>query len=279
MASRISEDLAATIHRYAEVANMVNRREMTRFIQDVRQRWHPEPLEDWEPPRPEGYTDEGAFNLCVYELAFGGREPHRDGELCEAEFKNEVLLRSTDDLVDLIPKPCTDPAPQSEVQERLHTLRGLLQEQLNQPPATDGMAIQLPKDFEELVSLTNGINGAGVPSETAYTELIRPLDQHYTNADMLKRISRWVVFRSYALLAAWELGGCVQHRRIYYVLCHKTSTEQPALASWRVFDQDDVSVDTYESLAVFLQHETNFVEERPGGAKQKHVIQDLNYPI
>ncbi|KAK3679850.1 hypothetical protein LTR78_000226 [Recurvomyces mirabilis] len=99
------EDMATTIHQYAEAADIVNRREMARFIQDVRQRWHPEALADWELPRAEG-------------LAFGDREPHRDGELCEAELKNEVLLlRNTDDLMNLIPKPLTDPAPQSEVKK------------------------------------------------------------------------------------------------------------------------------------------------------------------
>lgn len=113
MAASNSGRLAAIIQRYGEVADAVNRREMKRFTDGARQGWAPEPPEEWE-PHGEGYTDEGAFALCVYDLAFGG-SPERQGQLCEAEKLDQVLLHPPlDAFVDVIDKPLSNPVPKED---------------------------------------------------------------------------------------------------------------------------------------------------------------------
>ena len=282
MASITTEDLAAAVQRYAEVATTVNRREMTRFIDEIRQRWHPKPPEEWELPRSEGYTDEGVFNLCIYEQAFNDMEPHRDGELTEAELNNEVLLLpSTEGLIDFIPKPLAEPAPQDELNEKLDALKNQLQERSDQTAITDTMAIQLPSEFIKLMSMTNGLNGAGVPSETAETVLVRPLNEHRADIATHESGFNLATSRFYTALAAWEIGGCTQFRQIYYVLCYRidrNDKETAADARWRIFDHDDMCVDVYDSLTAFVEHETKRVGERPGGAKQVQIIIDCPYP-
>ena len=122
MAALEDMDLAATIQRYGQVAEAVNRREMERFIQEVRQKWDPEPPEGWE-PRGEGYTDEGALALYIYCLAFE-QDPDRQGQLSEAEKLDQVSLQPPiHAFVDEIPKPLEPPPTVTEIRQRLVLLK------------------------------------------------------------------------------------------------------------------------------------------------------------
>ncbi|KAK5675698.1 hypothetical protein LTS10_011798 [Elasticomyces elasticus] len=274
------EDLATIIQRYGRVAEAVNRREMERFTEEVRQMWasNPPEEEDWD-PRGEGYTDEGAFTLCVYKLAFLG-SPERQGQLCEAEEKDQVLLHlPVNALAEQICAPLTHPAPQGELEEKLSSLKAQLQDQLNQSVASNTRSIQLPKDFKDVMLMTNGICGAGVPAETAYTVLVYPLNEHYARPNSLRYILRRAESEGFTPLAGWEIGSCQQHRQIYYVFCHKKGDTSPDNASWRIFDKVDVVCDEYENLADFLQHETAYVEDNPGGAQQEGNVVQLCYPF
>ncbi|TKA49323.1 hypothetical protein B0A55_13111 [Friedmanniomyces simplex] len=251
---------------------------MKRFIEEVRQRWDPDPPEEWE-PRGEGYTDEGALTLCVYQLAFQ-EDPEGQGQVCEAEEMNQVLLHPpVDALVDKIPKPLADPAPQGEVEKKQVSLGAQLQVQFDQSAAANTESIHLPDGFNELMSVTNGMHGAGLLAETAHTVLVYPLDRHHAEPEMLTFISPWVESRDFTALAAWKVGSCQQHRQIYYVFCHKNGDDSAVNASWRIFDRADVQCDIYENLARFLQHETADVEERPGGAQQEHIVAQSSHPL
>ncbi|KAK5734517.1 hypothetical protein LTR17_008877 [Elasticomyces elasticus] len=274
------EDLAAIIQRYGQVAEAVNRREMARFTEEVRQMWasNPPEEEDWD-PWGEGYTDEGAFTLCVYKLAFLG-SPERHGQLCEAEEKDQVLLHlPVDALGEKIRAPLRSPAPQGELEEKLCSLRTQLQDQLDQSVASNTKSIQLPGDFKDLMLITNGIRGAGVPAETAYTVLVYPVKEHYAGPKSLRYILRRAESEGFTPLAGWEIGSCQQHRHIYYVFCHKKGDTTPDNAFWRIFDKVDVDCDEYENLADFIQHETVYVEDNPGGAQQEGNVVQLCYPF
>lgn len=270
MAADGASTLAMAVQRYGQVADAVNRRQLHRFIEKIRERWDPTPVENSE-PRAEGYTDEGAFALCVYQLAFG-RSPERNGQLCEAEQRDQVLLHSpVEAFVDEVPTPLAEPVPRSELDARLDLLRAQLQEQ-------SGRVVQLPSQFQEVLSITNGINGAGVPSETANTVLVYPLPCYEASAATLRQVTPWMEGWYFRVLAAFEIGSCIQWRQIYYVLCYHADHEGADDASWRILDNPGPGFDdTYESLLEFLQHETRMIQERPGGARRELILAQSVY--
>ncbi|KAK3635211.1 hypothetical protein LTR56_014820 [Elasticomyces elasticus] len=273
-------DLTAILQRYSEVAVAVNRREMKRFIDEIRDNWEVLGPTDWYETWGEGYTFEGALALCVYGFAFTDYNPDRQGrQLCEAEQMNQVLLDPPlDAFADEIPKPLADPPPRGKMEEKFDSLRAQLQAQCNHSPASNGQEIRLPKDFRELMMMTNGIHGAGVLAETAYTVLVYPLDEHYAGPDSLRYISRRAESEGFVPLAGWEIGACQQHRQIYYVFCHNKGDTTSDSGSWRIFDKSGVDCNVYENLADFLQHETAYVDEEPGGGQTEHVLGHDTYP-
>src|ERR1700712_3392069 len=106
-----------------------------------------------------------------------------------------------------------------------------MQEQL--ATATEGVtqAVELPGDFETLMSITDGIGAAGVPAEANDLELVYPLDRQRPNSGS----SRPRVLGE-TVLAYWEIGGsgCRQSfRDIYYALCQPSDTDTTA-AVWKV---------------------------------------------
>ncbi|KAK5695727.1 hypothetical protein LTR17_024451 [Elasticomyces elasticus] len=347
--------LRNAIERYGEVADAVNRREMTRFAKFIRERWDPD-VDEWDGRwgptgcKGEGYTEEGGLALCIWKLAFRDYEPERQGQLCEAERRNQILLHPPlDAFVDEIPKPLADPAP--DIETKFEELRVLLQEQYDRnvvvavkeaqpsrhtmPPEISAWArwrsqqqdvvasleklvangrsdlvdelranaqrlrlaapdpedrgvvngkLQLPIDFKELMRVTNGINGAGVPSETADTVLVYPIDQHsktFKDGNMLTDIADCLPY--YTVLAAWLIGDsdrCTQRfRMIYYVFCYE---DQKGIenASWRIWDNLGPGWDMmYKNMAEFLGYERENVEEREGGAATLHVLDSDSYTV
>ena len=122
MALSSQDELAAILQHYNQVVEAVNRREMKRFIDGIRQKWRPPPTDNSEEGEyfGEGYTDEGAFNLCVYQNAFADHDPERQGDLCEAEQLNQILLEPPlDALVDRIPRPLREPLALADLQAKL----------------------------------------------------------------------------------------------------------------------------------------------------------------
>lgn len=177
MASHSDEELARVIHRYGEIADMVNHREMNRFIEEIRQRWKPGTHEeDW---RYDGWTDEGAFTRCIYteaffDDAFPAPDPDTPGTT-QAEQEGQVQFHPTiDEIMDHVDRPLAEPLPQSEIAEKLDRQRRAIQEQLRAADfsATQASEAKLPADIGPLFSITNGIKGAGVPTETADTSLV-----------------------------------------------------------------------------------------------------------
>lgn len=149
------------------------------FVQEIRERWHPLPPaeHDGEPGyRAKGWTDEGAFAMCVFQQAMGpymSIKPKRCGSLCEAEGKNQVLLRPLDALLcDIRSGPLFVPQPRNQISEALTALRGGLQRQATETMPSEPISVGVPGDLEELLHVTDGVAGAGLPSETANTYLI-----------------------------------------------------------------------------------------------------------
>lgn len=105
---------------------------MQRFIDEVTSKWLPEPEDDATEPHLDDYTDAGALNLHIYQLAFGAVDPPRstDRPLCDAENYNQVLLQPpVESLVDLIPKPLADPSPSDQVTVKLEAFKAALRQQ------------------------------------------------------------------------------------------------------------------------------------------------------
>lgn len=76
-----------------------------------------------------------------------------------------------------------------------------------------------------------------------------------------------------------RIGGCTQHRDIYYVLCRKGKpADENSPLIWKIFDKDDVEVDVYDDLAHFIQEQTKYIEGRPGGHQQEHMFLAERYP-
>lgn len=294
MASHRDEELARVIQRYGEVADMVNHREMKRFIQEIRQRWNPLPHEeDW---RYEGWTDEGAFTRCIYTRAFyisALPEPDLNRpDITQAEEEGQVQFHPTlDEIMDYVDKPLAEPRPQSEITEMLNRQREAIQQQLRAAgfSATQASEAKLPADIGMLFSITNGINGAGVPSETAYTSLVYPdFGQNYGDGYFGSREMPDVVRirakshqqgRGEMPIAAWQFGGCTQHRSVYYVLSLPDGKTELSSAKWKIWDLIDVEVNIYENLTEWLVHETEYVENESGGAAQELVVTYDRYPV
>ncbi|CZT14918.1 uncharacterized protein RCC_12264 [Ramularia collo-cygni] len=278
--------IKTVIERYGEVAKSVNQREFKRFIEELRQKWNPPPPaeEEWEDGyRGEGWTDEGAFALCFYQQATSDSTPPRQGPLCEAEEQNQVLLRPVDSLIDDIrPGPLVNPLPEETIVEALASLREAIQRRVNENSPSEDISVELPTDFEQLLRITNYIGGAGVNSETANTYLVGGIDSLAATGSMNKW-EKWFPWtavlnrRDFKPFAAWQLGGCNQHRQIYYVL-GRDLNDNTAPITWKVFDRNDVEMELFENLTEFLHHETQHIEQTPGGHKQEHILFSDAYP-
>ena len=275
------DQLPAVIQRYGEVADAVNRREMQRFIDEVTLKWHPEPEDEATEPHLDGYTDAGVLNLHIFLLAFDHMDSPQppatdDRPLCDAERYNQVMFQPpVESLVDLIPKPLADPSPSDQVKVKLEVLEAALRQQVEESGGTQ--QVYLPQDFATLMALTNGVQGAGVPAETAHLELISPLERQDVEPGVLKHLAFWVRSRGQGTpIAAWKIGACIQHRNIYYVFCQSANAISP---SWKIFDHVDVEVDIHENLTRFIRHETERVRKRPGGALIEEILIYDSYPI
>lgn len=286
--------LEEVITRYEQVAKMVNEREMNRLIKQVRELWNPihaPEAEEWEPNyHGEGWTEEGAFALCISQLAFcpspSACKPERTGPLCEAEEKNQVLFRSVESLVKDISPPISEPLSENEIREQLASLKGAIQRAYSESCPSEARSIGLPKDYEEVMHITSCIRGAGIPSELAWTTLVncppssvlnRSTSNHWSNN--WSNFAFWVGAGYHTPYAGMRIGGCTQHRDIYYVLCRegKPADENSPLI-WKIFDKDDVEVDVYDDLSHFIQEQTKFIESRHGGHQQEHMFLAERYP-
>ena len=170
------QDLHDIVQRYAEVAQKVNRREMKRFIEYIEERWAPDPNDIWP---EDGYTDAGAFALCVWDEAFRARSPppNPGHEPCDAERAKQVLLHvPLESFADWAHSPLTNPQPDDEIAKRLGLLKAFLQGQLDASKTRLAAPLEIPADFATLMSITDGMGGLGVPSETDSLMLVYPLE-------------------------------------------------------------------------------------------------------
>lgn len=221
--------------------------------------------------------------MCVFEEALGsnmGIRPDRQEPLCEAERKNQVLFRSMDEIFKEIRHgPLFDPQPEHKISEALAVLKADLQRQVDETVPSKNITVDLPEGLEELLKITDGVSGAGIPSETADTYLVTGLRGLSVKPGKAGDRDHCSIFwrDDWTVFAALELGGCNQHRQIYYVLCRAKHKEDNPVA-WRIMDRNDIEFDVYGSLAEFLEHETVYIEETPGGHKQELVLYSDTYP-
>lgn len=295
MASQDTQTLPEVIRRYGEVAEIVNRREMDRFIAQVRSRWNPRSHE--EEYRFEGWTDEGALTKCVYELAFYSQDRPEaivDPNGSDAEVNEQVQIKpSLDEIMNYVAKPLIVP-PVSEI-ERQKVLRNIKAglEQQTIASGIDPTALELPEDLEILLSTVKGINGAGVPAETAYARLVYEFGGDYPPDKMPEEVylrGESIFARSFQYkdgsgrevpIAAFKLGGCEQHRSIYYVLTqNKGGTTITPQAKWQIWDRIDISLEQFSDLTEWLQFETKEIEETAGGGRRELVVEISDrYPM
>lgn len=284
--------LKEIVERYGRVAQSVNQKEFHEMIDFIRERWDPLPPaeEEWlddedHTYRYKGWTEEGAFAMCVYQHAFwpNRNDPKRQGPGCEAEEKDQVYFRPLASFLDDFPKPIRDPRPADEISEHLDKLRNALQLQLDRSAPSSGLRLELPQDFAELMRLTDGVEGAGVPSQIDGLTLVWPLKYHITEPDALGP-SDWVAKRWHNITpyAAWKLGDCGEKWQvIHYVLCRETGTgDESGPLVWKVIDhQGPGCTMVYDNLSQFLQHETDHIESVPGGHSLQGIVYETDrYP-
>lgn len=277
--------LKDVVERYGRAAQSVNQREFNRLVKFIRERWDPLPPaeEEWlddetHTDRYRGWTEEGAFAMCVYKHAFypGGYEPERQGPLCEAEEKDQVYFRPIESFVDEFPKPFSDSRPTDEISEHLEKLRNDLQLQLDEYAPSSKHRVDIPQDFADLMHLTDGVKGAGVPSLTNGLDLVFPLKYHVAKPHA--RGWRTGYITPYA---AWKFGDCSEEFQvIHYVLCRTSSRNDDSPLVWKVVDdRGPGDMDVYDDLSQFLQHETDHVEVVPGGHQMKVIMRETDrYP-
>ncbi|KAK4609104.1 hypothetical protein CLAFUW4_14524 [Fulvia fulva] len=262
---------------------------MHRLIQQVRELWNPvyaPDAEEWEPNyHAEGWTEAGAFSLCIYQIAFDIAEPERTGPLCQAEENNQVLFRPVESLVHDIRSHMSELKPKHKIIQELASLQVAIQRVVDEALPSRADPIRLPEDYEASRHVTNHISGAGIPSELAGTVLIQSpsLDDAENilnpNADDWRAsyFASGVRSTDHTPHAGWKMGGCTQHRDIYYVLCQEAN-EKASPLKWKIFDKNDVDVDVYETLAHFLGEQAKYIEQRPGGHQQEKLPLAERYP-
>ncbi|KJX95799.1 hypothetical protein TI39_contig1039g00005 [Zymoseptoria brevis] len=257
MTSRLPE----VIRRYAEVADAVNHREMRRFVEEIARRWRPPPHE--EDYRHEGWTHEGAFTRCIYQEALrmsGGGRCLAPGAT-EAEVNEQIQIDpSLEDIMEFVDEPLMGPPlPADRRRLVLENIKSKLAQQAKKL-GVDASNLQLPKDLESLYSAVNGVNGAGVPSETCCLEVFLPRDERTRPTTCHTR--------------------CFFVATIYYVLTvpKRRAKIIPPEAKWMVWDQYHAERDEYNDLTAFLKHETRHVQESEGGARQEVVVFLDRYP-
>lgn len=271
--------MSSLIRHYAEVTEFVNQREFECLIAELKKRCNPLPPDTdvWEDNyRGQGWTDEGAFTLCLWEQAMGpfyGLVPERQGPLSEAEELNQVLNRPISSLIDEIfgKTPFIDPKSPQEIDEGLEMLREAMQRRLQKTAPGEDIPFELPKDLEELLQVTDYIGGAGIPSQNSDTYLFAGIDglrNRIGSHETWEQFFGWGrTFKRHGVeaLTAFRIGGCIQYRQIYYVLCRDSTEGHVANGpvSWKIFDRDDVERRLYENLRDFLGHEIVHMEQVP----------------
>lgn len=92
---------------------------------------------------------------------------------------NQVLLHvPLESLADLAYSPLTNPQPDDEIAKRLGLLKAFLQGQLDASKTRLAAPLKIPADFATLMSITDGMGGVGVPSETDSLMLVYPLEKY-----------------------------------------------------------------------------------------------------
>ncbi|CZT24374.1 uncharacterized protein RCC_10099 [Ramularia collo-cygni] len=296
MALQSTQNLPEVIRNYEKVAEMVNRREMDRFIAQIRSRWDPPSHE--EEDRFEGWTSEGVFTKCVYDMAFYSHDrpqPVIDPNGTDAEVNEQVQTKpSLDEIImNYVQKPLIlPPLSITERQKLLENIKTGMKQQVS-ASQIDPTALELPQDLDILLSMARGINGAGVPAETAYTKLIYEFGENFVPNKMPDEVrsrgeSAFLRASGYndgsgrkVPIAAFKLGGCEQHRSVYYVLMQlKGRSKIHSDAEWQIWDRIDIEVEHFDNLADWLQHETKVIEEMEGGARRELVVEVSDrYPL
>lgn len=91
--------------------------------------------------------------------------------------------------------------------------------------------------------------------------------------------SSWPVRSGEAPIAALHLGGCEQHRSIYYVLSQsRTSVKIAPEATWQIWDRLFIEIECYDDVSEWLEHETMVTEAEGPPVKEMIVMYD-RYPV
>ncbi|EGP90812.1 uncharacterized protein MYCGRDRAFT_88601 [Zymoseptoria tritici IPO323] len=179
MTSQNTSRLPQVIRRYGEVAEAVNHREMRRSVEEIAHRWKPPPHE--EEYRCEGWTHEGAFTKTIYQEAlnfFGGSGSCHSPGATEAEVHEQIQISpSLEDLMDFVEEPLIEPPLSADRRKvLLENIKSGLKQQASSL-GVDATNLELPEDLDVLYSTVMGINAAGVPAETNFTQLVYAHDE------------------------------------------------------------------------------------------------------
>lgn len=301
-----SSDLTEAVSRYESAAKATNKREMKRFVKNARKVFEPEDWwEEFEVPKLEPCDYEASLAYRILRTAF-----QRDdySKKLAPTFGGPVLLSGPDPVLcytdpdtfhEGIEGPLFPPLSPADRAKVLAELREALLAQAQSQSSTPITDIELPSEFVELQELTNGIYGAGVPSENDYFELVyRSTGRGKVICDeALTDVRRWFRppgadqrYRSgdyYEFLAAFCLGGEGNFGIMtHYAYCRPYAKdpitgrhlEEPAQGdfSWRVLQTGVEQTESFEDLKTYIDAWTRIIEDDSNGGPPVTLLSSLH---
>jgi hypothetical protein len=204
----------------------------------------------------------------------------------EAEKEDQRKLKpNLEDIITFVQRPLIMPPLSEDRSKRLlETFKAGIEQQAMASGVVDVTAMELPLDLEVLFSTVGGIYAAEVPSEIVYSQLIYAFQPGTNAQDMIPH--RLSLIREdlkhpgdEVPIAALHLGGCGQHRAIYYVLSQMSSSKEisPA-ARWQIWDVRHYQIEHFQDLQDFLMQETEEIESE-GPPVREIVVLHNRYPL
>jgi len=286
-----SQNLRAAVERYKRTAHVVNTRELSAFVASSRVQFEPCHPDE----RLEGYSVEGEFAAEVYRDVFQADFPtpmlSPGDELSLAEASKMVCNRDPASFVDDFPSPTTPPVNAELVAQEAEILQDGLRAQCS------NTELELPSDWQALLSLTDGIMSVGLPYRTGFIYHVYPvwtrqdehgrtrLDRHKAELcatpSQLSDAQRWSRYECLDIKAAFRIGGGAQenelrnatYRDTWYVYCRPISIASASKGGeqsdtggplvWRIIDRTDQFFESFVDLKDYVDYWAEYIENTP----------------
>lgn len=261
-----SRDVSAALQRYESVARRLTERTVKEFLEEVRTGFEPRPatanyeLSHFDDMvQLEGYTVEGAISRVAHQEAltyYAARTFQFDlpPNPSEAEKAGQVYHRPAEELINALPPLLEPPPADSEFVKRRENLREHLRSQAHDK----GLSIdpELPQEWIELLNITKGVRGAGIPFFSNFWQVFTP-DCYGLDSFWLSRVADDAGLE---VALSWQIGYEEQWISVFYAYCRPKGSDQAY--KWRILQRRDYEHAHFESLTAYLDDTSAFVEEQ-----------------